>query len=179
MFGEDALADEQLCARLQRRFGFADRTVHAAELHRVHFKHGVPLQRRFGHGVDAADSFAAGADVLLHIFDMRAAGKEKAVDAVMARRLAVFGVHAAAGHDDDVRILADIKVVVNEIVHAAVRHAGGDGERFALCVRTDADVQPRLVGFLFDADVFAAAHIGALAVLPDAVRAAEIGLAAR
>ena len=109
---------------------------------------------------------------------MRAAGKEKAVDAVMARRLAVFGVHAAAGHDDDVRILADIKVVVNEIVHAAVRHAGGDGERFALRARTDADVQSRLVGFLFDADVFAAAHIGALAVLPDAVRAAEIGLAA-
>ena len=178
--GEYALVDVQLRARGQRGAGLAHRSVHAADLRGVHGHHRVFFKKHLRHRVDAAHALAlAGAHVLFKVGDARALFEEEAVDAVVACLFPAVGVYAAAGDDGHIRALADEKVVVDQIVHAAVGDAGGDGHRLALRARADADVQPRLVGLALDADIFGGLPPGALAVFADVERAGELAVPVR
>ena len=93
------------------------------------------------------------------------------MDAVMTGLLLAVGVYAAAGDDGHIRICADVKVVVHEIVHIPVRHTGGDEDGFTLRLRQHVDDEAGRILFGVDFDVCARLTGGALAVLADVERA--------
>lgn len=76
-------------------------------------------------------------------------------------RLARLHVHAAARHDQNVRALADVEVVVDHVVDVAVRHARGDGHALALCAGLNADDEAGVVLLAVDLDVLGGAALHA------------------
>ena len=111
----------------------------------------------------------ANADVLFEVEDPRVLADEEAVDAVVLGLLLPLVVHAAARHDRDVRAVADVEVVVDEVAHPRVGDAGGDVDGFALCAGQHLDVDARLVGLGGDVHVVGRGAPGAAAVLADVV----------
>ena len=67
------------------------------------------------------------------------------MDAVVLGILLAVRMDAAARDDDDIRIFADVEIVVNQVIHIAVGDAGRDIDGFALGVRLDDDVDARAV----------------------------------
>ena len=176
---EDALTDDQLRVFAQHGGGRAHGVIHAADLRGIHRQHRVLFKRRFSYGVDGAQSLAlAGADVFFQIQHVRALFEEEAVNAVVARRFAGFGVHAAARHDGHVRARADEEIVVHEVIHVAVGHARGDGHALALCAGPDVNFKAGVICLGIDADVLARLPARAGAVHAKVVRAVERALEA-
>ena len=83
-------------------------------------------------------------------------------------------VDAAACHHHHVGALADVEIVVNEIVDAAVRHAGGNIHRLALCAGGHTDDRGPEPSF-FDSSLMLLARLtaGAAAVLAHVIRTLE------
>ncbi|MPN27681.1 hypothetical protein SDC9_175115 [bioreactor metagenome] len=65
----------------------------------------------------------------------------------MARLLFAIRMDAAARDDGDIGTFADVKVVVHQIVHRAVGHAGGDVNHLAAGARLHGDIDARQILF--------------------------------
>ena len=65
--------------------------------------------------------------------------------AVVLGLLAAAVINAAAGDDQNVRIVAYIKIVVNEIVESALRHDDGDMHALVFRAARDGDIYALLV----------------------------------
>ena len=151
--GEQALPNDQLGALFQGGAGLAGGAVHPADLGGVHLQHRVLLEEALGHRVDGADARAlARAHMLFDVLDP--GGVATVVD-------------AAAGHNVHVAVLADIEVVVHQVVHVPVGDAGGDGHGLPLGAGLDVDVQAGQVLFGVDLDVLGGLAARAAPVLPD------------
>ena len=131
-------------------------------------------REHLGDRVDAADAPALPVPTCCSRYFTRAPFSRKKRWMPLWRAGSPVSVWTPAGHDRHVRVLADVEVVVGQIVHAAVRDARGDGHRFALRARQDADVQPGLILFGFDFDVLGRAPAGAATVFADVERAVEL-----
>ena len=174
LFGEQPLPNQQFGVFAHLAPGDSLGAVHAADLRGVHFQHGILVQIGLRHRVDGAQAEAlAQAHVLFQILHPGTLAQEKPVNAVVPGGFAVRGVHAAAGHDDHVRPRADEEIVVHQIVHVAVGHAGGNADAFAHRTGIHPDVQAGLVLFGSNMNVIGGHAPRAEAVLPNVVRAAE------
>ena len=87
----------------------------------------------------------------------------------MSRILSAVGVHAAARHDGHVGPGVHIKIIVYQIVHAALGDAGRDVDGHPAGPGVDVDIQAGLIRFYRDADVGRGLPGGAAPVFPDVV----------
>ena len=90
----------------------------------------------------------------------------------------LLGMHAAPRNDDYICVFAHIKIVVYQIIHAAVRHAGGNIHRFPLGARLNMNFQPRRIFFGFNHNVFRGFSGRAFSVFPDVIRPAKFSFIA-
>ena len=59
----------------------------------------------------------------------------------------------AAGHDGDVRIIANEEVVIYQIMHAFMGNQGRNEYLFRFCARFYIDINAAFIGFGLDADI--------------------------
>ena len=88
----------------------------------------------------------------LDVFDGCAGAKAKSVDAVMLGEMGRIGVDAAAGHNGDMAVFADKKIVVDEVLEVALAEDDGDVDEVVFGVGFDANIDAGL-GF-FDGDFY-------------------------
>ena len=84
---------------------------------------------------------------------------------VVARFLLVVGMNSAARNNDNVCAVLNVKVVIDQIVHAAAGNAGGNVHGFFLCARTYLNDYARIIGLVFYFNVFRGLSACAAAVL--------------
>ena len=109
--------------------------------------------------------------MLFHILDFGVLAHEEAVHAVVLAVLAAAVVDAAAGHDDHVRVLADIEVVVHRLLQAALGEHHGDVHALVFGAGLHMDVDAAAVCLGDDLNVGSAAAARKLAVGPEVIGA--------
>ena len=104
------------------------------------------------------------------------------VNAVVLGFVVAGVVNAASRHDQHVRVLADVEIVVNEVGKSRFGHDDGDVDALALGACLDINVNAGLVRFGDDLNVFGALPHGGLAVeaqaegaLGDGLKAGDLG----
>ena len=173
--GHDALTHHQTGVLLQHRAGLAGGAGHTAQLHGVHLQAGALGQLDVGHRVNALFAgAAAGGDVLFQIQHLGVLLQKETVNTVVASLLLTLTVHAAAGLHGHIGALADVEVVVDQIVHTGVGHTGGDVHGLALCAGLDPDHDAGRTLFVLNGDIFGGLAASALAVLPDVESALSV-----
>ena len=85
----------------------------------------------------------------------------------MAGLLLALAVHAAASLHDHVGALADVEVVVDQIVHTGMSHAGGDVHGLTLGAGLDPDHDAGRTFLVLNGDILGGLAASTLAVLPD------------
>ena len=132
----------QLCRRL------AEGTVHAADLDRIHLQHRIFSQLDIRHRIDPAKSASRPrTDMFFLIQHMGSPIQEKPVDSVVFGHTVIVCMHAAACHHRHIGAGAHVKIIVHQIIHAAVGDAGRDIDLLLLRFGTDPDDQTRSVLF--------------------------------
>ena len=170
--GHQPLADDEPRARRQFRGGHAVGGVHALDLHHFHFHRAVFGQRGLGDGIQNALAAAvAGAVMFFDVFDLRALFEEKAVDAVVLGVLRAAVVDAAARDDDDVSAFADVEVVVNGFLDAALAQHHRNMHAFVFRAGLYENIDARAVFFRLYVDVGGGAAPRQLAVRAEIVSA--------
>ena len=168
--GHQALAHHQARAGGQVGHRLAVGGIDALDLDHLHLHRAALGQVHLGDGVqDAHTQAVALAVVLFHIADMGVLAHLEAVDAVVLRILVAAVVDAAAGHDQDVAVVPDEKVVVDRFLQAAFAEDHRDVDALVLGARLDVDVDAGAVGLGDDLDVGGGVAGSGLAVAADVV----------
>ena len=109
--------------------------------------------------------------MLLHILHFRVFPHKKPVDPVMLGILVSTVVDAAPRHDDHVRVISYIKIIVHHLRQAALAEYHRDMHALTLCPCLDVNINPLLSLFLGnDLNVGGIHPSGHLPVCPDIVR---------
>ncbi len=170
--GHETLLDYELCAG----FEFADRValrgVHALYLDHLHLAVAALVHVDLGLGIqDALPGAVAGTVVLFHITDARVLSDMEAVHAVMLGILLAAVVYTAAGDDQNVAVLAHIKIVVDSFRHPAFADDHGNVHAFLFSARLDDYVYAADVSLGDDIDVCGGVAAFLLAVNAEIVSA--------
>ena len=170
--GHQALPHHQLRAGGKLRRGRALCGIHALDLHHLHLRGAVLFHVHFRAGIqDPLAGAVAGAVVLLHILHLRVLTHIEAVDAVVLGVGVAAVVDAAARHDEHVRALADMEIIVHQLCEPALGHDHRDVHAFVLCPGLYIDIQPGAALLRDDVDVRGALASRGLAVGADIVGA--------
>ena len=119
--GHDLFLHHQAGACGQVAAGLADGIIHTGDLGGFHLHMGALGQVHNGGGVH--DLFAAAvalAIVLFHIAQLGVLGQPEGVDAVVLGVAAAAVVDAAPGNDGHVGALADVEIVVHQVLQAGL-----------------------------------------------------------
>ena len=95
---------------------------------------------------------------------------------VMPSLLFPLCMNAAASYNGNIRIFSNKKVVVNQIIYAAVCNTGRNIHRFVLCIGVNIDFQARRILFGLYSDMFCGMPGRALPILSDVKCASEFTL---
>ena len=165
--GHDLLFNDQGRAVAQLRGGVAHGRAHAADLRRLHLHVAalVDLDDRDRVQDPVARARALGV-VLLDVADLRVLPDVERVDAVVLHRLLAHAADAAARHDRDVRALADVKVVIHQVLQPGLRQDDRDVHALVLRAGGNDNVDARLIFLRDNVDVRRGLTVDA-----DAVRA--------
>ena len=107
-----------------------------------------------GRRIEDAFPFATALAIVFFGVDHRALGPDmKSMDAIMLRSVTAIIVNAAAGDDLHISALADIKVIIDQIMDAAVGQDDRDMHLLPGRARRDDDVNARLIALLTDLDI--------------------------
>ena len=171
--GEDFFVDDEGGAVGEITGGFANGVVDAFDLGGFHLKLGAFGEVEDGGWVhDLLAAAVAFAEMLFDVFDLGIFADVEGVDAVVLAVAATAAVvDAAAGDDGDVAVFADVEIVVDEILEAALLHDDWDVHGFVdgAILNVDLDALAFLLGN--DLDIGGGAAAGCLAVGADVVGA--------
>ena len=95
------------------------------------------------------------------------------MDPVVPCALVIRSVHAAACHNDHIRIFLYVKIIIDHVIHTALCYAGRNVDRIFLFPRRYIDVDPRVVGLWYDPDRFGGTHVCTGSVLSDGIGAVK------
>ena len=109
--------------------------------------------------------------MLLHIPDVRSLSHKKAVNTVMLRILRTAVVNAAARHNEYIRVLADVEIVIDQFLQSALGHYHRNMHAFVLGAGLNVHCQPLAVLAGNDLDVRRGCPSCRLAVGTDIIRA--------
>ena len=152
--GHQRFVHDEGSAGSQLRDIGADGRIDALDLHHLEFGVRALFQIGLGHRVqDALSGPVALAVMLLNVFHAGILPDEEAVDAVVFGIVDAAVVNAAARHDHHVAVLADVKIVVNGLLQAALAEHDRNVDRFVLRSVLDADVDAALIRLGNDVDV--------------------------
>lgn len=169
--GEQLLGEHELGAGGQLGVRVAHGGGDAAQLHHLHLARRAFLLVHVGSGVqDALAGALAFAVVLLHVLDVAVLAQVEAVDAVVLGGLVARIVDAAARHDGDVAVLADVERVVHDVLQPRLRDDDRDVHGLAAGAGGDADVDAGVVGLGGYLDVRRGMALDELAVAADVER---------
>ena len=160
--------NDQAGTSLELGFGISLRGINALDLDHLHLHGAVFIHIDFRAGIEQALAGpVTGAVVLLDIFDLGAFADKEAVDTVMLGILCAAVVDAAAGDNDNITVLTDVKVVIHDFLEAALAHDDRDMDALVLGPGLDLDIDARAVFFRNDIYVRSGISHGRLAVGTD------------
>ena len=95
--------------------------------------------------------------------------QEKAVNTVMAGRFAGRDMNAAAGNNQHISPLADIEVIIDNIIDIAMGDTGRDRNPLAFSAGENPDHQARRIRLVFNLDIIRRLASDTAAVLTDII----------
>ena len=169
--GEDFFVDDEGGAVGEVAGGFTNGVVDAFDLGGFHLKLGTFGEMEDGGWVhDLLAAAVAFAEMLFDVFDLGIFADVEGVDAVVLAVAATAAVvDAAAGDDGDVAVFADVEIVVDEILEAALLHDDWDVHGFVDGAVLDMDLDALALLLWNDLDVGSRTAAGSLAIGADII----------